>query len=70
MPRPRRKRAGAEFGPPAGGVDRGTLTCDGCNGTGKRDRPILEADEDGAFDGAEQIDCHACGGTGKRRATS
>ncbi len=69
MPQPPRKRAGAEFGPPAERIDQGMLTCDGCNGTGRRGRPILESDEDGTFDGDEDMKCLACNGTGKLKVT-
>jgi hypothetical protein len=63
MPR-ERKRSTRFFRPPDEHVDRGLMTCPSCNGTKYQTRPILEADEDGAFDGDANIECRECGGEG------
>lgn len=60
-----RKRAGRDFGTPEHRVERGTLTCTDCNGTGEEDRPQLETDEDGPFAGTAGRKCGTCSGTGK-----
>ncbi|WP_256789878.1 hypothetical protein [Frankia sp. AvcI1] len=51
------KRGGSgHTGDPGDAIDRGTLTCPKCNGSGKVGAPAAEADEDGMFDGASKID--------------
>jgi DnaJ-class molecular chaperone len=63
------KRGGREkTGDPADSVDRGTLTCPKCLGSGQIGNPAAEQDAGEPFDGASQITCTRCNGTGQVKA--
>ncbi|KJE19377.1 hypothetical protein FF36_06339 [Frankia torreyi] len=63
------KRGGSgHTGDPADSVDRGTLTCPKCLGSGMVGNPAAEQDAGEEFDGASQIRCPRCSGTGQVNA--
>lgn len=45
-------------------VDRGTLTCPKCSGSGQVAVPRMEGDEDGTYAGEDYKTCTKCGGSG------
>ncbi|MCK9898067.1 hypothetical protein, partial [Frankia sp. AgB32] len=60
------KRGGSgKTGDPADAVDRGTLTCPVCLGSGSVGNPAAEQHEGENFDGASMIRCARCSGSGE-----
>ncbi|WP_239310139.1 hypothetical protein, partial [Frankia sp. Cj3] len=57
------KRGGKDY-TSSHSVDRGTMTCPRCSGSGEVERDHVETDGDGGFSGADRMTCLRCNGRG------